>query len=287
MSATNPKVNPDIMETLQQEVLKTFTELTEYPANTLDLTSHLENDFGIDSIALAEVTAALTKQLQLKTPLSIQNIHCIADAVKQIAAQEFHLSEAKTTGSSDGKQNAHSWLREQVITVFASFSGYNATELSMDAEIESDLGIDSVTVVSAQGELLKALGLRDNLSIPSCKTLAELEQAFAKLLVEEKGAQWADELVTKNPLIDELLNPATRGDDVQHQIDSDDGDNRTMRDFVGIQHGDLFHKAREFKSFYDKKKAQQLYWYGMPLETPCKNRAVMFDEVTGTSREFL
>ncbi|WP_125779120.1 aminotransferase class I/II-fold pyridoxal phosphate-dependent enzyme [Pseudoalteromonas rubra] len=287
MSATNPKVNPDIMETLQQEVLKTFAELTEYPANTLDLTSHLENDFGIDSIALAEVTAALTKQLQLKNPLSIQTIHCIGDAVEQIAAQEFHLSEVKATVNADSPQDAHSWLREQVRSVFASFSGYDANDLSMDAEIESDLGIDSVTVVSAQGELLKALGLRDNLKIPACKTLAELEQAFASLLVEEKGAQWASELVSKNPLIDELLNPTANNDEIVHQIDSDDGDTRTMRDFVGIQHPDLFHKASEFKAFYDKKKAQQLYWYGMPLETPCKNRAVMFDEVTGTSREFL
>jgi glycine C-acetyltransferase len=60
-----------------------------------------------------------------------------------------------------------------------------------------------------------------------------------------------------------------------------------MKDFVEERGPDLFAKVRSFGAFYRAKRRRNLYWYGMPLEGPCRNRAVLYDEVAGRRREFL
>ncbi|MEI8630991.1 aminotransferase class I/II-fold pyridoxal phosphate-dependent enzyme [Vibrio sp. PP-XX7] len=154
--------------------------------------------------------------------------------------------------------------------------------------MRSDLGIDSVTFTVAITDLLTTFKLDPTMEIETCQTLAEIVQFFEKVVQQEHGEAWADQITSEstaglvNTYIDKVKQNVTSTDTVAL-----DGDLRTMRDFVGIKHADLFQKTREFSQFYRHKKANNLYWYGMPLESACANRAVMFDEVSGTSREFL
>ena len=61
----------------------------------------------------------------------------------------------------------------------------------------------------------------------------------------------------------------------------EDSDTRTLKDFTEDSSRDLFGKVRAFNEFYKKRRDEQLFWYGMPLESACRNRATIFDEVTG------
>ncbi len=278
-------------EALKLSVLHTFAQLTEYEPSALALTSHLENDLGVDSIALAEIAASLTRKFQLSTPLVTQDIKTIQDALDHILQREFKLPEQPSAVVDAAAGDPAPWLNALIRQIFAQHSGYDVTELTPDAAIEADLGIDSVAVVCAQSDILKRLQLHDTTTLTHCHTLSELQRCLAVRLEQEKGPQWFTHFSTPIAQSERLTRhsdtPPATVTPVAPVTDDELGDPRTMRDFVGIEHPDLFHKAREFQAFYRDKKARQLYWYGMPLETPCKNRAVMFDETTGKSREFL
>ncbi|WJV54774.1 aminotransferase class I/II-fold pyridoxal phosphate-dependent enzyme [Prodigiosinella aquatilis] len=286
-------VTTETYETLKQSVLHTFARLTGYNVSDLSLTSHLENDLGVDSIALAEIVVLLCRQFQLNTPLLIQDINTIQDALDGILQREFQLSEKVEPTAIALSGDADLWLGNLVCQIFANHSGYDVNELVLDAGIESDLKIDSVSVASAQSELLDTLQLNSETAIANCNTLSALKQCLAACLVQEKGQDWFEQRGKGQsaPVNDhddadttvEVTPPTATSAAINAEI----GDPRTMRDFVGIEHPDIFHKAREFHLFYQDKKKRQLYFYGMPLETPCKNRAVMFDEATGQHREFL
>ncbi|WJY14242.1 aminotransferase class I/II-fold pyridoxal phosphate-dependent enzyme [Pectobacteriaceae bacterium CE90] len=286
-------VTTETYETLKQSVLHTFARLTGYNVSDLSLTSHLENDLGVDSIALAEIVVLLCRQFQLNTPLLIQDINTIQDALDGILQREFQLSEKVEPTAIALSGDADLWLGNLVCQIFANHSGYDVNELVLDAGIESDLKIDSVSVASAQSELLDTLQLNSETAIANCNTLSALKQCLAACLVQEKGQDWFEQRgkgqsapVTDHDDADTTVE-VTPPTATSAAINAEIGDPRTMRDFVGIEHPDIFHKAREFHLFYQDKKKRQLYFYGMPLETPCKNRAVMFDEATGQHREFL
>ncbi|WJV63388.1 aminotransferase class I/II-fold pyridoxal phosphate-dependent enzyme [Pectobacteriaceae bacterium C52] len=272
--------------------MHTFAQLTGYNVSELSLTSHLENDLGVDSIALAEIAVSLSRQFQLNTPLLIQDINTIQDALDGILQREFQLSEKVEPAAIALSGDADLWLGNLVCQIFASHSGYDVNALVLDAGIKSDLKIDSVSVASAQSELLDTLQLNSETAIANCNTLSALKQCLAACLVQEKGQDWFEQRGRgqSDPAIDhdaDTTTEVTPPTATPAAINAEIGDPRTMRDFVGIEHPDIFHKAREFHLFYQDKKKRQLYFYGMPLETPCKNRAVMFDETTGQHREFL
>ncbi|WJV67762.1 aminotransferase class I/II-fold pyridoxal phosphate-dependent enzyme [Pectobacteriaceae bacterium CE70] len=285
-------VTTETYESLKQSVLHTFAQLTGYNVSELSLTSHLENDLGVDSIALAEIAVSLSRQFQLNTPLLIQDINTIQDALDGILQREFQLSEKVEPAAIALSGDADLWLGNLVCQIFASHSGYDVNALVLDAGIKSDLKIDSVSVASAQSELLDTLQLNSETAIANCNTLSALKQCLAACLVQEKGQDWFEQRGRgqSDPAIDhdaDTTTEVTPPTATPAAINAEIGDPRTMRDFVGIEHPDIFHKAREFHLFYQDKKKRQLYFYGMPLETPCKNRAVMFDETTGQHREFL
>ncbi|SHF18491.1 aminotransferase class I/II-fold pyridoxal phosphate-dependent enzyme [Vibrio gazogenes] len=276
--------NQAASDALQQFILQTFSEITEYPVDALSVSSHLENDLGIDSIALADIATTLTKQLQLAAPLATDKVETIADIMSAIQLTTYQLPSA--TSAVPPVSESH-WLDDMICQVFANNSGYPAESLNMNAQIENDLGIDSINVLSIQSELLTMLGLDPKLTLPKVDTLAAMKTALIAQL-PQNGEGYQPPVIAKT----EAATPSEE-DPYAHLAMSSEadrkqvGDPRTMRDFVGIQHPDLFHKAREFRKFYHEKRDNQLYWYGMPLETPCKNRAVIFDETTGKSREFL
>ncbi|WP_258057689.1 acyl carrier protein, partial [Serratia marcescens] len=176
-------------EAVRQSVLHTFARLTEYEPSALALSSHLENDLGVDSIALAEIAMVLNRQFQLNTPLEIQEIKTIQDALDGILQRGFTLP-TPNAAAQPAPETPQAWLSVLVRQVFATHSGYEVRDLPPDAAIEGDLGIDSVAVVMARNELLKTLGLDDNAALAECRTLAELEHNLTARLVQEQGEAW-------------------------------------------------------------------------------------------------
>ncbi|WP_339109600.1 aminotransferase class I/II-fold pyridoxal phosphate-dependent enzyme [Thioclava sp. GXIMD4216] len=173
------------------------------------------------------------------------------------------------------------------LTVVQHHTGYSPEQLSPEAEFEADLGIDSIVLLEIHSDLMGRCNCAGG-SLDGIRSIRDL----TRQLLERLGAAPLPELAAQPAqsgaadLVDTLLNAAQDAptEDVRPVAPQD---TRTMRDFADLPSRDLFHKAREFSAFYQAQRAQGYYWYGMPLETPCQNRAVIFDEVAGRPREFL
>lgn len=178
--------------------------------------------------------------------------------------------------------------------IVQSHTGYAPDMLLPDAEFETDLGIDSIVQLEIFSDLLTRCGLPDDgADLNDVVSIHDLAQRLIVLLdgkalpdldTSTNTTAVAPAAKKNDPLIEMVLN-------APHQAPEETvipaGDNRTMRDFADIPHRNLFHKAEAFHAFYNQQRMAGYFWYGMPLESPCQNRAVIFDEVAGKPREFL
>lgn len=270
---------------LQDLLLSVVSEQTQYKVSDLSMSSHLENELGVDSIALVEILATLKKRLGLGEYLPSDQLKTLKDILEELSAQikRENITVPEVQESACVSQDKIQPIKAQVRAIFAAQTGYAEAELFDDAHLEQDIGVDSVNLHTILSDLFKRYKIDADTQIPPCETLSSVDAFLLDTLKKQFGDNWTAPVAN---LRDHAEN-AKEIPAVSREENVLDGDARTMRDFVGLQHPDLFHKAREFKQFYDKKKANNLYWYGMPLESMCKNRAVIFDEVMGKSREFL
>jgi glycine C-acetyltransferase len=278
---------------LQEVTLSIIAEYTEYNIEDLTLTSHLENDLGIDSVFIVDILTSIEQRLKLPTSLSADGLKTIEDIVTLVLQQAdvvaIDLAQLNSHAPSLSSASETGYvIRNQVCRIFANHSGYNPADMDLEAGYESDLGIDSVTYTSAVAELLAIFHLAADTELPDTETLAEIvaffEQVVPRNVVNDIASQTLQGSVADIAIRGTEQPQPNRPSDAVSALD---GDPRTMRDFVGVRHPDIFHKTQAFSEFYRKKKANNLYWYGMPLESGCKNRAIIFDEVSGKSREFL
>ncbi|WP_084787371.1 aminotransferase class I/II-fold pyridoxal phosphate-dependent enzyme [Nocardia sp. Root136] len=180
-------------------------------------------------------------------------------------------------------------VAEVVIAMAMRHTHYRRDQLDPTADLEGELGIDSVVLIAIIGDAAKQLGLPANLTSDITVTtlnalIEELEahdEGVANGVVPAEPAAVAEEMSEQEPelAIGELdpLGPAG--------VTTWDG--RSMRDFLVSDKPDLFAKASEFAAHRRDREAEHLYWYGMPLRSRCTNRARIHDEISGRTREFL
>jgi glycine C-acetyltransferase len=178
------------------------------------------------------------------------------------------------------------------LQVVMDHTGYARDMLSAEAEFETDLGIDSIVQLEIFVDLLARCGLPEHgVSWSGVQSIADLAAKLATLLdgkpLPAQAEQAAEpEAALADGLLDEILRaPHAAPTEALRHPPTLQG--RTMRDFVDLPDRDLFHKTRAFQAFYAEQRAAGYYWYGMPLEGPCQNRALIHDEVAGRRREFL
>jgi glycine C-acetyltransferase len=364
---------------LSAKVTGIFVHHTRYALEDLDPRGDFESDLGIDSVTLTEILADVYKAFGLSGTAPSGVLATLDQVVEHVRARL--AEEGRATPVGDGVAGlalapASGGAAALVLEMFRRQTGYGADQLSLDAHLESDLGIDSVTLLGVIDDLAAALGLPASGFPSKAQTIGELvahvekaggvpaprtepaaahapSPASAPAAAEPPGeflsflgaklaagaAPADDELQRLSFSVIGLGQKDLKGlhDAVRRQYaapetirlsDCDtpeklmnyvraaeahrveklgkagdkagerpaaqpasypgpDGDKRTMKDFASIPSRDLFHKTREFRSFYRKKQQEQLYWYGMPLESRCENRAVIYDEITGRRREFL
>ncbi len=401
-------------DALRETILSVFQAHTEYARDDIDPEADIEGDLGIDSIILASIQADIYQKLELDdrgVQPNLSNIGQLVSHVEQRLTAEGKDTVALTAtvagataspATPAAQSTEHDWLCDAVLEVYQHHTGYSREELSLDADLEGDLGIDSVTHGMVLAELPKLRGV-ESVAFPGVNTIGEVIDHLRSVPGESpppprgvvvaaetagadaegnnqgnagrldgnpastdaggSGSETTDAVAddTVSALIERVvradadptpvngsatqlqidgLSFSARGisgkeiggfyqslrdtqgipDAVrlvdcdtpekllqyvravrQHQLEkidsgsvrqasnavSQDDDPRTMQDFVDLPHRDLFHKAREFRKFYRGKQQAQLYWYGMPLESQCRNRAVIYDEITGKRREFL
>ncbi|MFR0356209.1 aminotransferase class I/II-fold pyridoxal phosphate-dependent enzyme [Streptomyces sediminimaris] len=273
---------------VHRQVVDIVASRTLYDESYLLPDSHFEADLGIDSVILESILTSVNEHFGLRPPLAAgpATIRELVDAVAESldggagpAAPHAGGVAGEGTAGAEGAGGAGDGdaVLETVVAAAQRHTQYQRHQLALDADFESELGIDSVVLASivadAVAELALGDGVRDSLTATSLRGMA------AELRAARAGASPAPAAGGGSP-----SGPrAGRGPGPE----TAEWDGRSMKDFVEERDRDLFAKTRSFGSYLRRREAERLYWYGMPLRSRCGNRAVIFDELAGREREFL
>ncbi len=292
---------------LTSTVLAVFQKHTGYGPEHLEPDAELEGELGIDSITLAEILADIYQRCELghqDTQPGAETLSQVIDHVRSLMGEEQpqHRAPAPETQENPSEPEPEpaqvptgDVLEGQVLTLLSAHTGYSRELLVPEVHLEEDLGIDSVTRVSVLADIASALGLDCGEAVPEdIATIDSVlrwlhsrqarESVGAPVQEVTSGTDAVTEKKTEESSEDAPIAPPGDPDSPATAVDSD---NRTMKDFVALRDPDLFRKAREFRDFYQRKREQELYWYGMPLTSGCRNRAMIYDDIAGCEREFL
>lgn len=153
------------------EIRDVFAEVTRYPVDVLDLNANLEEDLGIDSVKLGEVFSVLRERFDLPADMhlpkeQLTTIAGVAQALSTLLAERSQrpLSPVGATANDVGPAGTGMSAPEvetMVLDVFAEVTRYPREVLDPNADLEEDLGIDSVKL----GEVFSVL--RERYSIPA------------------------------------------------------------------------------------------------------------------------
>ncbi|MCF3102628.1 aminotransferase class I/II-fold pyridoxal phosphate-dependent enzyme [Streptomyces roseoverticillatus] len=248
---------------IHRKVVGIVAERTLYDEAQLLPDSHFEGDLGIDSVILESILVSVGEEFGIAERLP-GDVTTIRELVARVEGALGLPSATARPAAPAGPEGADAVL-EAVIAGAVRQTQYQRSQLALDADFESELGIDSVILTSLVAEAAQELGLPETVvGTVTAKTLRGLAAELAALLAPAAGR---------------AERPAAGGDGAW--------DDRSMKDFTEQRDPDLFAKARSFGAYRRGREEERLYWYGMPLVSRCENRAVIYDELEGREREFL
>ncbi len=157
-------------EDLQRMLLDVVSERTGYPADMLQLEANLEADLGIDSIKRVEIIGAFRREAlpeMDEPPAWFMEQMSGAGTLEQIlkGMEELHASEgapAPTIEPTETISATHQDLEQLLLDVVSERTGYPGDMLDIDANLEADLGIDSIKRVEIIGAFRRAAVPSDN-----------------------------------------------------------------------------------------------------------------------------
>lgn len=343
-----------------RSLLEIVEQETRYPPEMLRLEADLEADLGIDSVTLTAILADVARAFGLdELELREQDFRTIGAMVEYLESRGAQPAPAAPDGLTGG-----------VLATFARNTGYSLETLGLDADLEADLGIDSVTLTSVLADLARDHGLDElDLREADFRTIAQVvdhlrsaDRAPAPAPDSKAPVPVPDPETPARPDPPPARERATPGDptgilaDLRRRLDParpflaqglgraeqesiqrrvarrlgtetglrlEDCDTvekleafvetaslaaveplspepaparssvppiperRTLQDFIELPDPDLFAKTRVFARFMADRRGENAYWYGMPIESRCTNRVVIYDELAGRRREFL
>lgn len=173
-------------------MLEVVAELTGYPVDMLDPTMDMEADLGIDSIKRVEILSTVSERVPEASDVNpeemgrMRTLQEVIDYINQgsdAPASQAAPSVATPTPPSNGKN-----VEDVLVQVVADLTGYPTEMLSMDMDMEADLGIDSikrVEILSSVTEQFPALNDVDTDMMRNLRTLGEIAKASQDALVTE------------------------------------------------------------------------------------------------------
>lgn len=154
------------------EVRAIVADVTRYPIDILEPTADIEEELGIDSVKLGEILSVLrerfhlppTAELRSRFPATqLRTIGGIADAVVILSGSAYAAPAPTATpapAAAAPQADTDTPLVDEIRQIFAELTRYPLDILSPDADLEDDLGIDSVKL----GEIFSVL--RERYALP-------------------------------------------------------------------------------------------------------------------------
>ncbi|WP_223644119.1 SDR family oxidoreductase [Corallococcus sp. EGB] len=194
MSARSSQSHTSTPSSILEQVRQCAASVTRYPLDILTEHAQLEDELGIDSVKLAEIAAVIAREFQLPPDRMPRNgkartLGAIAGAVAEAlhaepapalpVAPAPAVTEVKVGTGAPVTQD----LLPRVRAVFARVTRYPEELLTPHADLEDELGIDSVKQAEVMAVLTKELGLGEAPK-PSqrLRTMAAIADAARALL---------------------------------------------------------------------------------------------------------
>ncbi|MEE8233548.1 MAG: acyltransferase domain-containing protein, partial [Gammaproteobacteria bacterium] len=179
-------------EEVHSILLEVVAEKTGYPLDMLSLDMSLDTDLGIDSIKRVEILSALQERLPgapTVNPEELGTFQLLENIVEFLVAAMPKMAETiPQTITPDTSSVSSDMLQNVLLDVVAEKTGYPLEMLSLDMNLDTDLGIDSIKRV----EILSALQERMP-EMPAVKpedlgTLQTLQQIIEHMLASSPAA---------------------------------------------------------------------------------------------------
>lgn len=146
-------------------LLRVVADRTGYPTDMLDMSADLEADLGIDSIKRVEILGAFRKSLPTRLASAMQagmerftRARSLAAILAELRKLEPSAGVAEPAPVAvNGVVTAQVDHLTLVLGIVSERTGYPAEMLALEADLEADLGIDSIKRVEILGALRKTL----------------------------------------------------------------------------------------------------------------------------------
>jgi len=167
---------------VSQTLLAVISELTGYPVDMLAMDMHIETDLGIDSIKRVEILSRVEEKLPGLPPMTpdmIAEFQTIGQVAAYLSGQTARPTSFRDASGPDAEtrlpdREATGGAAAALLSVVSELTGYPEDMLTLDMDVETDLGIDSIKRV----EILSALEDR----LPDFPSVAPDEMAELKTL---------------------------------------------------------------------------------------------------------
>ena len=159
-------------------LLEVVAEKTGYPVSMLNLEMDLEGDLGIDSIKRVEILAAVDERaagLPKFDRSALSALHTLREIVDFLGQSLPTAPVAAATAATTADSALD--LAQLMLEVVADKTGYPASMLNLEMDLEGDLGIDSikrVEILAAVDERAPSLPKLDRSALSALHTLAEI-----------------------------------------------------------------------------------------------------------------
>ena len=145
---------------IKNKVVNVISSETGYPKEMLDIDADLEADLGIDSVKLGEILSRLAAESGIELS-DDQQIHTIGDIIKGYKGQNNNESVKEEEETNRKENNDNKDIQARIIEIISDETGYPKEVLDTDADLEADLGIDSVKL----GEILSRLAAESGIEL--------------------------------------------------------------------------------------------------------------------------
>lgn len=178
-------------------LLEIVSEKTGYPIEMLELDMNLDSDLGIDSIKRVEILSALQEampELPTISPDELSQLQTLR-SITELFVNESSVAVASTTTVNEASvsaTNITSDFANTLLDVVADKTGYPVDMLSLEMNLDSDLGIDSikrVEILSAIQEQMPDLPSVSPDEMAALQTLQSIVDIFNVSEVNQQTSQ--------------------------------------------------------------------------------------------------
>ncbi|MDJ0953921.1 MAG: SDR family NAD(P)-dependent oxidoreductase [Acidimicrobiia bacterium] len=180
-AVTAPPVEPEPApdgDSIAAKVLEIVAAQTGYPSDMLDLDLDLEADLGVDTVKQAETFAAIREEYDIERDdnLALRDyptLNHVIGFVRDRVGPVPPVAAAPVAAEEPSEPAAGDSVVATVLEIVAAQTGYPTDMLDLDADLEADLGVDTVKQAETFAAIREEYDIErdDNLALRDYPTL--------------------------------------------------------------------------------------------------------------------